>query len=171
MVLACFVLKDFGYIHAKPLLFVPFTEYPSSPSLYICRWWAGRRRRLECVFESLFWTHDYAGFVLYSRRQCYFFYVGESWKSCFLACIHCILYMTAREAFWSRCNRYFALLYSSCKDVCHIIGLMHSSYGLLVFWFIASAFVSPYVHTLIVLNFWKLAFGNYGLLAITAPNY
>ena len=46
----------------KPLLLVPFTEYPSSPSLYICRWWAGRRRRLDC-FESLFWIRAYVDFI------------------------------------------------------------------------------------------------------------
>ena len=30
---------------------------------------------------------------------------------------------------------------------------------------------APYINTLIVWEFCKLAFGNYGLLAITAPNY
>ena len=38
-------------IHANPLLFIPFTECPGSPSLYICRWWARRRWRLDVIRE------------------------------------------------------------------------------------------------------------------------
>ena len=86
-------------------------------------------------------------------RHYFVFTSANSWKLCFLACTHCILYMSAREAFWSRCNTYFAWLYSSCKDECHYIGSMHCSYGPLVFWFIASAFESPVYYTLILLNF------------------
>ena len=41
--------------------------------------------------------------------------------------------------------------------------------GLYVYF--ASALVSPIFHTLIVCDFCKTAFGNLGLLAITAPNY
>ena len=31
--------------------------------------------------------------------------------------------------------------------------------------------LAPYIYTLIVCEFCKMAFGNLGLLAITAPNY
>ena len=40
-----------------------------------------------------------------------------------------------------------------------------------VYIYVASALVSPIFYTLIVCDSCKSAFGNLGLLAITAPNY
>ena len=165
----CIVLKEILDInHAKPFFLLSFTEYPSSPSLYICRWWTRRHWGLDVMpmyfgrIADMFWIS-----VLYCLQD----YAS---RLMFLLFWH----MSAWEAFWSRCILYLiSLLYLSCKTCKDAwCTLFHWTYARLswtiqFYIYFAFALVSPIFHTLIVCDFCKSAFGNLGLLAITAPNY
>ena len=156
--------KDFGYIHAKPLLLVPFTEYPSSPSLYICRWWAGRRRRLDVFCKACFGFLSCRLDLFYVGKICV--YVGESWRLCFFGLKSLYLHMSALEAFWSRFWYVFRLLSTewetmSCMSLHLIYAQLLWTTCILIYCF---RICEPDIYyTLIVFNFesWPSVISDY----------
>ena len=120
--------KISGIIHITTLLIIPFTEYPSSPSLCI---YVGNKQEVGyaemCVLHACYVGSED---------------IGNFWSLC-------ILNLSSRESFYQDVICSFVLHFiciqvvKLCKDVCHSIWLMHYSYGLIRFVYIASTLVSP----------------------------